>query len=407
MREGAQLNGRVLSCFSGVGGLDLGLEAAGFATVACLETDPAARAALEANRPGWKLVDPADVVESGQKLQPGDLGLAPRELTLVAGGPPCQPFSKAAQWAAPKKGINDIRGTAVEGMLRLVASFQPKAVLMENVAGFLSGANNATEVIESSFAEINEREGTHYSLRSWAVDAADYGVPQHRRRAIVVAFRDEAAAELVLPTTHAGRHRTAWDAIGDAQPTEVPAPLGKYAELLASIPEGGNYQYLTARGAGPDSELFGYRTRFWSFLLKLAKDRPAWTLPASPGPSTGPFHWDNRPLTSEERLLLQGFPHSWKLASSERVNVRLAGNATPPPLAEAVGRFILGVLENGDTAPSARSITPLTATPSRKIPAPPAKRPRALPKKWHEMVGSRASHPGAGAGPNAHATTGT
>src|SRR5882757_1350343 len=106
----------VLSCFSGVGGLDLGLESAGFESVGCLEIDPSARAALGANRPQWPLLGSGDVVAAGSKLRPKDLGLRARELTLIAGGPPCQPFSKAAQWAAPKKGVTDERGTAVDGM---------------------------------------------------------------------------------------------------------------------------------------------------------------------------------------------------------------------------------------------------------------------------------------------------
>jgi DNA (cytosine-5)-methyltransferase 1 len=74
--------------------------------------------------------------------------------------------------------------------------------------------------------------------------------------------------------------------LADLREADLPPTQGNYAGLLPSIPEGSNYQYLTARGGG--EELFGYRTRYWSFLLKLAKDLPAWTLAASPGPSTGP-----------------------------------------------------------------------------------------------------------------------
>ena len=87
--------------------------------------------------------------------------------------------------------------------------------------------------------------------------------------------------------------------------------------------------------------LFGYRCKFWSFLLKLAKNQPSWTLPANPGPSTGPFHWSNRPLSIREMLRLQTFPASWKLPDVSRVTkVRLVGNATPPLLTEILGRSI-------------------------------------------------------------------
>jgi DNA (cytosine-5)-methyltransferase 1 len=392
----------VLSCFSGVGGLDLGLEAAGFESVGCLEIDPSARAALGANRPRWPLLDVTDVVAAGSKLRPQDLGLEARELTLIAGGPPCQPFSKAAQWAAPKKGVTDSRGTTVGGMLELIESFLPAAVVIENVSGFLFGKNNAAPIINAAFGEINAANKTRYRLLSWIVDAADYGVPQHRRRMIAVAFRDDVVDGLELPKTHSGAHRTAWDALGDDRPDNPPAATGKYADLLACIPEGYNYQYLTRRGGGPSVELFGYRTKFWSFLLKLAKDKPAWTLPASPGPSTGPFHWDNRPLTSSERLLLQGFPADWKLVSDERINARLTGNATPPPLAEATGRFVSCLIQDGKRQPDAPGIAATVATPARGQPVPRAARPRPLPTLWKAKVGPRAAHPGAGLGPGAH-----
>ena len=392
----------VLSCFSGVGGLDLGLEASGFDSVGCLETDSTAREALAANRPQWPLLDLSDVVVAGSKLKPQDVGLKPRELTLIAGGPPCQPFSKAAQWANPKRGVTDERGGTVAGMLKLVDAFLPAAVLMENVSGFIAGKHNAAELIEAAFADINARKKTRYRLLFWDVDAADYGVPQHRRRAIVMAFRDGVIEDLELPRSHVDAHRTAWDALGDATPGDSKPATGKYASLLASIPEGSNYQYLTARGGGKDVELFGYRTKFWSFLLKLAKDKPAWTLPASPGPATGPFHWDNRQLTSSERLLLQGFPAEWKLLTDARVNARLAGNATPPPRAEAAGRFISMLLEDRKRRPGASDIMPKLATPQRREPPPPPTRPHALPTAWRAQVGPKDAHPGRGKGPAAH-----
>lgn len=384
--------------------MDLGLEAAGFQTLGCLEIDAPARNALAKNRPEWKALEPSDVVLAGRSLRPRDLGLTPGELTLVAGGPPCQPFSKAAQWAAPKRGVTDERGQTTEGMLDLVEHFLPAAVLIENVSGYLRGRNNAAPVIEDRFAEINAKHSTSYTLRSWVVNAADYGVPQFRHRAVLIAFRDPVTVPTSLPTTHAGTHRSAWDALGDHPPLNLPKPTGKYADLLPSIPEGGNYQYLTARGAGPDHEVFGYRTKFWSFLLKLARDQPAWTLPASPGPSTGPFHWDNRPLSSVERLLLQGFPGNWQLTDNERVNVRLAGNATPPPLAEAMGRLVRTLLERPHQVPSVHEIYPTLATPKRPGSTPPPRAVAPLPDRWRAIVGPKDAHPGPGEGPGRHKT---
>ena len=93
-------------------------------------------------------------------------------------------------------------------------------------------------------------------------------------------------------------HATAWDAIGEFSLRSKADELkvrGQWADLLPSIPEGENYLWYTARKGG--LPLFGWRTRFWSFLLKLAKDRPSWTIQAQPGPAIGPFHWENRMLS--------------------------------------------------------------------------------------------------------------
>jgi DNA (cytosine-5)-methyltransferase 1 len=288
-------------------------------------------------------------------------------------------------------------------MLNLAEHLLPRAILIENVAGFLRGRNSAEDVISAKLRDINSKHKTHYRLHHWVLNAADYGVPQNRRRAIAVAFRD-MPEDVVLaspPAPFAGRHLTAWDAIGALTPAVVPQVEGGYAELLASIPEGDNYQYLTARGGGSDVELFGYRTRYWSFLLKLQRDRPAWTLPASPGPSTGPFHWDNRPLAIEERLALQGFPPTWQLAGGPRDGVRLAGNATPAPLAEAMGRFIRVVLDNDGESPTANDLTPELAVKRQGAPPAPVA-PSPLPKHWQQRVGPRDAHPGTGAGPAGH-----
>src|SRR5205085_2163673 len=104
---------------------------------------------------------------------------------------------------------------------------------------------------------------------------------------------------------------------------KVPKPpraSGRWADLLPSIPEGENYQFHTRKGDGVP--LFGYRTKFWSFLLKLDRSEPAWTIPAQAGPSTRPFHWNNRPLTIKELARLQTFPTKWRFAGMQRDQIR-------------------------------------------------------------------------------------
>ncbi|GIG58525.1 cytosine-specific methyltransferase [Longispora fulva] len=390
----------VLSLFTGTGGLDCGLEAAGLETVGCVELNELCRRSLEENRPGWKLLDCADVLQAATELRPRDLGLGSGALDVIAGGPPCQPFSVAGQWTSSgRRGMDDERAQTVVAMLDLVEAFLPRVLLIENVAGFLRGKISAQPFVEGRLNKINKRHGTSYQLQAEIVDAADYGVPQHRRRVIAVATRDGSAFALPAPT-HAMERMTAWDAMGDLCEAVVPSGSGGWSDLLPSIPEGSNYQYLTARGGG--SELFGYRTRYWSFLLKLARDKPAWTLPASPGPSTGPFHWDNRPLSVRERLRLQSFPDDWQPVGRFGEQVKQVGNATPPLLGEVIARALVGqVLVPGAQYPAA----PALLRP-RLDSAPQAVPPVPVPARFSAMVGEKPAHLGVGKGPAPRQTEG-
>ena len=384
----------VLSGFSGVGGLDLGLEAAGFTHVGCIELDEIARRSLKANRDDqWPLLDAGDILDVAETFRPADVGLRRRELTLLAGAPPCQPFSKAAQWSRTSRiGLDDERSDCLDGFLVLAEILLPKAILLENVTGFAHGAIAALPKIERSLAEINARWGTHYRPEARIINAARFGVPQRRRRAIIVALRD--GGQLAWPTaTHGKAPIRAWDAIGRLRIEDAPVALGKWADLLPSIPEGENYLWHTSRGGG--RPLFGYRTRYWSFLLKLARDMPAWTLSAQPGPSTGPFHWANRPLAVEELLRLQSLPADWVVEGSYRDRVRQIGNATPALLAEVLGRAILSTLQvPHPSRPLRLAIPRLTRVPKRTL-------PERVSPAYRSLEGSHPDHPGAGLGPKA------
>jgi DNA (cytosine-5)-methyltransferase 1 len=381
----------VLSAFSGLGGMDLGLEVAGFASLGCVEIDPVARRSLKANRSdAWPILgDDIDEVAGAPDSPVRRLGRG--ELSLLAGGPPCQPYSKAAMWAPTAwAGLADERATPLHSFLRLVDLLCPEAVLIENVPGFARGPRSALSTVAAALAQINARHGTAYAATVSILDAAEYGVPQHRQRAIVIARRDGGSGVAPLPT-HVTSPVRAWDAIGSLPPDdEVVSPAGRWAKLLPSIPEGENYLWHTTRGGG--LPLFGYRTRYWSFLLKLAKCRPAWTLAAQPGPSTGPFHWDNRPLTTVEMLRLQSFPADWKVEGDRRERVRQVGNATPPLLAEVLGRHLRSIL-HGEEVRTATLAIPL------QDPVPPARRRLPVPKEYLGLVGDHPDHPGTGSGP--------
>lgn len=334
---------RALSAFSGAGGLDIGLEAAGFELLGILEVDRHASDTLRRNRPQWRHLEPSDVEAYAAGNVLADLGLRQGDLDLLAGGPPCQPFSRAAEWApSGRAGLGDARRSGISGFFGLALKLWPKVILIENVPGFVQGDTSAVPFLKAMTRQLTRRSGIPYALRLGIVDSADYGVPQHRRRAIVMLFRSDLHLDLPIGT-HSYDPITAWDALGDlTAPEDPPRPSGKWTYLLPSIPEGSNYLWHTRRGGG--SPIFGYRTRFWSFLLKLDRNRPSWTIPASPGPATGPFHWDNRPLTVQECLRLQSFPDSWELSGPQRTQYRQAGNATPPVLAEAIARRIADAL---------------------------------------------------------------
>lgn len=382
----------VLSAFTGLGGLDLGLEAAGFRSVGCIEWDELARESLEKNRAqSWPLLA-TGIAEAARTITPADIRLEVGELTLLAGAPPCQPFSKAGQWAQNgRAGLTDPRSTFLGDFFHLVERFLPEAVIIENVTGFVRGSTSALSYLQRQLAGINDRRRVQYRLAWQVCDAAHYGVPQRRRRAIVVLLRDRSQFHWPAKR-YVQRPVTAWDAIGCDPPPGAPLPkaVGKWADLLPSIPEGRNYLWHTPRGDG--EPLFSYRSRYWSFLLKLSRNDPSWTLAASPGPSTGPFHWDNRPLATWELLRLQTLPESWQVSGTYRDQVRQIGNATPVLLAEVLGRSMLRTL--------GRPIPPsVTYRIRRRQPPPPAAAPGPVPKRYLSLRGPHPDHAGTGRGP--------
>jgi DNA (cytosine-5)-methyltransferase 1 len=380
----------VVSLFTGAGGLDLGLEAAGFEVVASIERDPTARTTIVQNRPRWNLLDTGDVLEVAKGASPRDFGLRRGELDVLAGGPPCQPFSKAAQWRDEGRlGLYDRRADCLDAIVDLAATLQPRIVLIENVPGFVARERSGLARLSRALDDLRVRQGVRYSLRFAVLRAEDYGVPQRRRRAFVIALRDDV--DIVWPApTHSGAPVRAGEAIGRVTSGETPLASGRWAGLLPSIPAGSNYLFHTPEG--PGLPLFGARTRFWSFLLKLHPGEPAWTLSATPGPATGPFHWANRPLSTAEMVRLQTFPSSWEFAGSRAQIVRQIGNATPPLLAEHVARALRRAL-------GLSTLRKLTFAIPRKPIVPRAPMARPVPEEFLSMQGDHATHPGNGRGP--------
>lgn len=397
----------LVSLYSGAGGLDLGLEAAGFRTRLCVESDEDARQTLRQNRPQWRLSQPGDAVT----LSPIDAlkqgRLAPGDADLLAGGPPCQPFSKSGYWLnGDGLRLADPRAVTIARFLDFAEALLPKVVLLENVKGLAyNGKDEALELIHRRLAKINKRHGVSYQASVIHLNAADFGVPQLRERVFVLASRDgngfaapaPTHGPLASPALGVGKpYRTAWDAIGDLDEDDWPQrlnPNGKWADLLPSIPEGANYLWHTERGGG--EPLFGWRTRYWTFLLKLAKDRPSWTIQAAPGPSTGPFHWRSRHLSIQELCRLQTIPDTYRIAGSYRSQRRQIGNAVPPLVSEILGREIRRQL----LGQRVTRRTKLDCPPRAERPAP--ERTSSVPQKYLALRGRHDPHPGPGMGPGA------
>ncbi len=390
----------VISLFTGAGGLDLGLESAGFDVCACVEIDDHCRKTIKLNRPDWLLLEQGDIHEIAPEQLLAEAGRRPGEVKLLAGGPPCQPFSMSANWANRRRGLNDPRARTLNAYLDVVEAVQPQVLLLENVRGIATGGERSgVELLSEGVRRLNETLGTAYNPQVIHLNAAEYGVPQRRERLFVVATIDGRQLELP-PPTHGqdpgmSAIRTTWDAIGDLDADVWPEELalkGKWAQLLPSIPEGHNYLWHTSSGGG--EPLFGHRTRYWSFLLKLAKTLPSWTIQAAPGPATGPFHWRNRMLSTRELARLQTFPDSYEFVGDRRSAHRQVGNAVPCALAELLGLEIRRQLLGHEHLPAGGSFVP-----QRRLPVPEPQPTQPVEQQFLSMRGEHAPHPGVGKGP--------
>lgn len=293
--------------------------------------------------------------------------------------------------------------------MRVVEEALPRAFVLENVEGIAySDKNEGLEFVVRMIEAINKRQGARYVPSFRVLLAADYGVPQLRYRLFLVAARDGATFTFPSPTheRHADKaarqrsllasrqpYRTAWDALADVrpEPDEDLAMRGKWADLLPSIPEGENYLWHTTRRGG--EPLFGWRRHFWNFLLKLAKDRPSWTIQAQPGPSVGPFHWESHRLSKRELCRIQTFPDDVQITGVYRAVHKQVGNAVPSLLAEVLGREVRVQLLG-----EPRLKTPIQLLPPDRSPVPEPEPVRPVPRQFRHLRGEHEAHPGTGKG---------
>lgn len=392
---------KVISLFSGAGGLDYGFEAAGFETAVALEMDRDCCATLRANR-DWPVIE-RDIMQvpSSEILATGKLKVG--QAAVLIGGPPCQPFSKAGYWSSGDAlRLDDPRANTLGAYLRVLEETRPHAFLLENVEGLAyRGKDEGLKLLLEAIHHINRRTRSKYKPAFQVLNAADFGVPQIRKRVLMIGFRDGSEPTFPTPThseapepnlfTSIEPHRTAWDAIGDItpDPAESLAMTGRWADLLPSVPEGSNYLWHTDRMGG--LPLFGWRRRYWSFLLKLAKAQPSWTIQAQPGPAIGPFHWNNRRLSMRELCRIQTFPDDVNIQGTRIAVQRQVGNAVPSLLGEVIAGAIKAQVVGSKNKQ-------LRLLPPSRSPAPPPEPTASVPRKFRKLIGEHAAHPGTNQG---------
>lgn len=395
-------NFSTISLFTGIGGLDFGFEEAGFETRVALELDKYACQAIRLNR-HWEVIeDDINNVSTDTILETA--GLRAGQVDMLIGGPPCQPFSKSSYWVrGDALRLDDPRADTLTAYLRVLRDARPRAFLLENVYGLAyQGKDEGLRLLLEGIQQINKETGTNYEVSWKVVNTADYGVPQIRERVFMIGSREGIKFKFPDPThssqknqftgisTDLQPYRTAWDALGDlAEPDNLESSLkvgGKWGDLLPSIPEGENYLWHTERGGG--KALFGWRTRYWSFLLKLSKRLPSWTIQAQPGAAIGPFHWNNRRLTFQELCRIQTFPNDIKISCGRTEFQRMLGNAVPSLVAEVLAREIRKQLFGSPMESKLRLLPP------RREPVPAQEPTAPLPAKYKPLIGVHAPHPG-------------
>jgi DNA (cytosine-5)-methyltransferase 1 len=340
--------GVAVSLFSGAGGLDLGVEQAGYQVRAAVERYPDATATMEKNFPHLAAaVIRSDILDvpTADILRAAGLRGAARP-DLLVGGPPCTPFSKSGFWLDWKRAGLDPDASLLQAYTRVLREARPRRFILENVYALTYNNQASKGAYERLLHEIT---AAGYDYRAKVLNAADYGVPQSRPRLFVIGAEQGTPLPHHPEPTHGGSwerrttgssdrpHVTTGEALdglaADPEPEEV--LRGQYRHLLADIPPGDNYLHYTAERGHPDPQ-FRWRSRFWSFLLKLDPGRPSPTIQAQPGSNVGPFHWDNRRLRLPEVKRLFTFPDNFELAGSRNSAQYMLGNSVPPLLAQRV-----------------------------------------------------------------------
>ncbi|CAI6086026.1 DNA cytosine methyltransferase [Cohnella sp. JJ-181] len=334
----------VISLFSGGGGIDAGFHNAGFNIVYSTDLVQDACNTILMNNPN-QVVDCVDIRQINFKELKDRLNI--QSVDCLVGGPPCPAYSKSRFYRTEKKrALEDENSFTLKEYFRAIEQVKPRVFFFENVHGFIYKPH------QDAFLFLKEMsEKLNYEISWKVVNAANYGVPQTRERFICVGVSKELGKKFIFPEeTHRNpelfdlfntTERLPWVTCGDVLndidyelPEDEKLRAGsKHKDLLELIPPGDNYLFFTAERGYP-SPIFKWRSRYWSFLLKLSPDRPSWTIQASFSNNMGPFHWKNRFLRIQEIKRIQTFRDDYVLDGDFRSQWRQIGNAVPPLLVE-------------------------------------------------------------------------
>lgn len=333
---------KIISLFSGCGGLDLGFEKAGFNIPVANEFDPSIYETFKINHPNTHLIE-MDI----RKLNKEDiLPYLTGNVDGIIGGPPCQSWSEAGSL----RGINDERGQLFFEYIRILKEFQPKFFLAENVSGML--ANKHNEAVQNI---LNLFDKAYYDVTVTLVNAKDYGVAEERKRVFYIGFRKDLKINFVFPdgsTKDDDKKLTLRDIIWDLQETAIPAAKNNKHNNLAI----NNNEYYT----GAYSPIFMSRNRVKSWdeqaYTVQASGRQCQLHPQAPkmvkyGKNdcrfvTGKEHLYRR-MTIREIARIQGFPDDFKFIYKDtNTAYKMIGNAVPVNLSYEIALSIKGVLNN-------------------------------------------------------------
>lgn len=333
-----------IDLFSGAGGLTVGLKRAGFKVIGAVDIDSLSVKTYKANHRRVKVWE-ADIRDLDPSEIAGALGLKDKRLDLLAGCPPCQGFSTLRTLNGAVT-VEDPQNDLLFEFYRFAETLTPRAVMMENVPGL---------AVDDRFTVFLRRmKKLGYVGEHRICNAADYGVPQRRRRLIYMA-----GFGLKIPfATPSKRRKTVWDSIGNLPDAGISGDpvhdasechTQKIMELIRRIPKNGG-----SRTDLPNEEQLGCHKRcngFKDVYGRMAWDDVAPTITSGCfNPSKGRFIHpeEDRAITMREAALLQGFPRYYKfpLNNNKTVIALMIGNALPPPLITAHAKQIAKSITN-------------------------------------------------------------